>query len=483
MPALGWSLARAISLEAAFLGASLINAQTPPQKVTPKTPATPTVPQTGEQIPSPISRHFPILIIAHGTEFHWSMRLGMKGPERLDRDGYPPIVLDPGAVLPGDSDDSWTYPAKDDDAGADVTVHVSRVACSDDMSGTKYTFTVVVQHAQIGTLNGCGQSEPEKFPEFRKKNQLDIPDDTDDKNADKGKNSDKDKDKDDKAKNRSSVLDPITKFHSPVDVAYLDAAGRVIFGRGSVRKNVAPAGSELAVSHDGRKLLFTRSASGNRPERSIVLYDSATGTLRELVGPNAHSAFWSSDDSQVAFLKYDGQQWQVWTLPTADPSQAKMLSPQPVESLHGWISPNTVLVSDMQSLWWLSEDKPPQSIALKDVYGDTFQVMSSDTIRPNPINPDLLLVSAYYLHAPAGAPVDSVGLNSTFFLYELRSHRRVVLGPPDTFARAAEWSRDGLQIFFTRVVPGRNAIGTSRIFWDASGLRNYSAGSYFVIGK
>jgi hypothetical protein len=137
----------------------------------------------------------------------------------------------------------------------------------------------------------------------------------------------------------------------------------------------------------------------------------------------------------------------------------------------------------MQNAYWLSEDRPPQSVPLKDVYGDTFQVMSSDTLRPNPINSDLLLVSAYYLNTPAGAPVDSAGLNSTFFLYEVKSKRRTILGTTDSFARAAEWSRDGLQVFFTRGVPGKNTLATSRLFWDSTGLRPYSPGSYFVIGK
>jgi len=69
----------------------------------------------------------------------------------------------------------------------------------------------------------------------------------------------------------------------------------------------------------------------------------------------------------------------------------------------------------------------------QDIYGDLFQVMSSDMLRTNPINADLLLVTAYYLKTPAGAPADSVGLNSTFFLYEVLSKRRTILGPSDSY--------------------------------------------------
>jgi hypothetical protein len=109
--------------------------------------------------------------------------------------------------------------------------------------------------------------------------------------------------------------------------------------------------------------------------------------------------------------------------------------------------------------------------------------MSSDTIRPNPINADLLLVSAYYLKTPAGAPVDSVGLNSTFFLYEVLSKRRTILGPADSYQRAAEWSRDGLQIFYTRGVPGKAPLSTWSIFWDSSNPHRFNSGTFFVIGK
>ncbi len=462
-----------------LLVTSLTFAQTAPQKPTPKSTAKPGAPAAAPdaQIPSPVSRHYPILIIAHGNEPFWSLRLGMKGPERLDRAGYPPIILDPGEITPDDSGNAWTYRAKDDATNADVAVRVSREACSDNMADMKYTFKIVVEHAQIGSLNGCGQSAPEKFPEFRKKNQLDMPDDAEDK--DKAKESDKDKEKDKK----TAVLDPITNFHSPVSFAYLDGAGRVIFTRRAAKRTVASAGSELAVSHDGKKLLYTRSDSKTGPERSIVLYDFDTGRSLDLASGNARSAFWSPDDTRVAFLKYDGKLWQVWTLPVAAPANAALFSPQVVDSLHGWTSPNTVLATDMQNAWWLSEDKPPQSTPLKDIYGETFEIMSSDSLRPNPINSDLLLVSAYYLHTPAGAPTDSIGLNSSFFLYEVRSHRRTILGTPDTFARAAEWSRDGLQIFFTRGVAGKNVLGTSRVFWDSTGLKPYSAGSYLVVGK
>jgi hypothetical protein len=396
----------------------------------------------------------------------------MKGPERLDRADYPPMVLEPAEITPEEPGNSWTYNAKDTATGANVAVKLTREACSDGVSETKYTFRVEVNHAQIGELKGCGQSSPDKFPEFRKKNQLDMPDEED------AKDKDKDKDKD-----KKTVLDPITNFHSPVAVAYLDAAGRVIVSRSGVSKTVAAAGSEPALSHDGKQLLYTRSDSKTGPERSILLYEVDSGRTRVVAGNTARQAFWSPDDSRIAYLKFDGQAWQVWTVPANAPENAALLAPQNVDALDGWVNATTLLATDTQNAYWLSEDKPAQIVALKDIYGSAFQIMSSDTMRVCPVNADLLLNTAYYLNTPAGAPADAMGLNETFFLYEVKSKRRVILGPLDAFARGAEWSRDGLQIFYTRGLPGKTPLVTNRIFWDGTGDKRYSSGNSLVVGK
>jgi hypothetical protein len=239
----------------------------------------------------------------------------------------------------------------------------------------------------------------------------------------------------------------------------------------------------LALSHDGKQLLYTRSDSRTGPERSIVLYDFDTARSRDVAGTNVRQAFWSPDDSRIAYLKFDGSFWQVWTAPANAPDKATQLLPLNVDALHGWTNATTILASDLQNAYWLSDDKPEQVVPLKDIYGSTFQIMSSDTIRVCPINPDLLLVSAYYLNTPAGAPTDSMGLNETFFLYEVKSQRRVILGPPDAFARNAEWSRDGLQIFYTKGVPGKTSLITDRIFWDGTNDKRYSSGNSLVVGK
>ena len=115
-----------------------------------KKPASP-APASSDASGPQQTKHYPILVIAHGNEPFWSLRLGMKGPERLDRVSYPPIVLDPSDVVQDESGSSWTYHAKDSQTGATVSVRLTRETCSDGMSDTKYVFKVAVDHAQIGT--------------------------------------------------------------------------------------------------------------------------------------------------------------------------------------------------------------------------------------------------------------------------------------------------------------------------------------------
>ena len=416
---------------------------------------------------SPQSTHYPILLLAFGNEPSWSLRIGQKGPERLDRPGYPPIPLDPAEVTHEATADSWTYRAKDSATGAAVDVHLLREACTEAATdptaashpGTgKYTFRVSVDHPQLGSLRGCARIAAELFPKIN--NQLEDADDADKKKP---------------------APPTITNFKPPAAVAYLNAAGNVVVSRAAGKKIAAQAGIEPALSHDGKKLLYTRSDAKNAPERTIVLYDLDSGKSQELVHGVLRQAFWSPDDSRIAFLKLQDRSWQVWSFPAATPEKAVSFSSQPVNSLHGWIDGHTLVASDLQNAYWLSEDKPQQTVELREIYGPAFQIMSSDAIRVHPLNSDLLLVSADYAAAPAGAPKDATGLTAGFFLYEMRSKRRTVLCPPDQWGRAAEWSRDGLQVFYTRSVSGTSS--TFRIFWDGTGLQKYAAGSWLVIGQ
>jgi len=394
--------------------------------------------------PAPQSKHYPILLIASGSEPSWSLRIGMKGAERLERQSYPPIPLDPGEIEQEGTAEAWLYHAKDTATGADVTVHLSREACSDHGSDTKYPFRAVVTHSQIGELSGCAKIAPEQFPEFKQKN---LDDDDPDK--------------------KKVVPPPITNFKPPVAVAYLDLAGKVMFLRGETpAKIVAPKGSELSLSHDGKRLVFTREDQG--ADHTIVLYDTVTAKSTDLIRGSVKSAFWSPDDSQIAFLKFADQAWHVWTIPSNAPDRPVQLSNDSVLALQGWQDAHTVLVSDASELHFLKTESPPSSMDLRAIYG-SFQIGPTDLIRASPANSDLLLVSA----SAGGNPV---------FLFEIKSKRRVTLTPPNVNASSAEWSRDGVQIFFiTRDAAKNPAI--FRIFWDGSGFKRQRPGSGMVIGQ
>src|SRR5438876_118571 len=194
------------------------------------------------------SRHYPILLIAQGTDPSWSLRLGMKGPERLERAGYPPVPLEPSDVEQETTGSSWIYHAKDSQTSAIVAVHVSREACTDTTSDTKYTFRVSLDHAQIGTLKGCAKVAPDQFPEFKQKN-LD----------------------DDDPEKQKPAPPTVTNFKPPVAVAYLDSTGRVMLAHNDIPKPVAPTGSQLSLSHDGKRLLFITQENG--PIHGLKLYD------------------------------------------------------------------------------------------------------------------------------------------------------------------------------------------------------------------
>lgn len=419
--------------------------------------AAPKKPGVGQAAPAaPQSKHFPILLIASGVEPSWSVRIGMKGAERLERAGYPPITLEPGEISADDSGTAWTYRAKDTGTGAEVTVRLSREACTTGPVETKYSFRAVVTHAQISALNGCAKIAAEQFPEFKQKN-------LDDEDPEKKK----------------VVPPPITGFKAPTAMAFIDATGKVVLVRSSVAKIVAPAGYQLSLSHDGKRLLFTRDEQGK--DRTIVLYDAVSGKTTDLMRGLVQRAFWSPDDSRIAFMRSTGQDWTVWTMPAGAPDKALQLSTGAVWALHGWLDAHTVLASDDTRLYFLRTESPPAAMAIREVYGDAYEVMSSDTIRANPANPDLLMVTAYVSHPKAGMPTDAhTGMGGGAFLYELKSKRRVDVTPTNVFAQDAEWSHDAVQIFFTN---REKAPVICKVFWDGSGYKRVRAGSGFVVGE
>lgn len=431
------------------------------------------------------STHFPILLLIEAADQSWGLRIGQKGPERLDRNGYPPIPLEPGEVAREGSSDTWTYKAKDMQTGALVSVHVSREPCAaaspvDPSAKAKWVFTATVEHAQLGILQGCGRIATELFPHIR--NQL-TPDDDDDTAKPK------------------TPPPTITKFKSPVAFAYLIATDKILLKRGTLAKAViAKNPADVDVSHDGRKLLFSREASPGT--RNIYEYDLTTAQSRPLIQANASQPFWSPDDSQIAFLENVNGKSQLWTMPADAPDKAAALSQNEVTTLDGWADASTLLTSDLQTLSWIGTDGTiKQTVSAADLYGkDQFKLSSANTVRIHPLNPDLLVVSAevggalqppitvYDIpnpspDAPKPPKKDEGKPAQALFLYEVHSKRRVLLSPLNLTATQPEWSRDGLQVFFTGRVSPTSIPVIYRIFWDGTGLTKVHDGSDFVIGE
>jgi uncharacterized membrane protein len=440
-----------------------------------KPPAGPAAPQ---------SSHFPILLLVEGKDLSWSLRIGQKGPERMDRVGYPPIPLDPGDVT-REGPDIWTYKATDSQTGAAVAVHLTRGNCGDTTSATKYGFTASVEHAQIGSLEGCARVATELFPRINNQ----PSDDDDDTTA-------------------KPAPPTVTHFKSPTAVAYITDTGKMIAKRGSYARSIpGSAGHDLCLSHDGKRLVFVRDEQP-APLRSITEFDFETRRVTELVRANVNAPFWSPDDSRIAFLENVGGKWQVWVMPADAPDKAAPLYSGDEVSLYGWADTHTVLASDLQNLSWIGDDGiVKQTLPTADLYGkDQFSVTSGNTVRIHPLNPDLLLVSAELQPAAAAAATkeaarkqagdqDAAGKSAAkvkpvtflagpaFFEYEVRSKRRVLVSPPNILSNDAEWSSDGLQVYFTGRDAKSQAAAIYRVFWDGTSQVKIHDGSDYVIGQ
>ncbi|MGC1482406.1 MAG: hypothetical protein WA789_01320 [Candidatus Acidiferrum sp.] len=439
---------------------------------------------------APQSTHFPILLLIEGKDNSWSLRIGQKGPERLDRIGYPPIPLEPDDVVREGATDAWTYNAKDSQTEAAVTIHLTREPCVDNASTTKYGFSATVDHAQVGSLQGCARVATELFPRIN--NQP-----TDDQG-------------DDVAKDKP-VPPTVTHFKPPGAVAYITATDKLVVKRGSYSRAVTgKVGYSLCLSHDGKKLLFVRDEEPS-PLRTINEYDFETRRVTELIRANAIAPFWSPDDSRIAFLENVAGKWQVWSMPADAPEKAAPFYSGEEVSLYGWADTHTILASDLQNLSWIGDDgSVKQALSSADLYGkDQFSVTSGNAVRIHPLNPDLLLVSAELLPAAAAAASkeatsrqaadkEAAGKETTkdtkekpvtilpgpaFYLYEIRSKRRVLLSPPNMLSSGATWSDDGLQIFFTGRDSNNRAETIYRMFWDGTSQIKVHDGYDFVIGQ
>jgi len=108
------------------------------------------------------------------------------------------------------------------------------------------------------------------------------------------------------------------------------------------------------------------------PERTIALYDWDTGRLRDLATTSVRSA--SGRPTILAWLlKYDGKDWQVWTLPSARPKPPRYFPHNPLTRCTDGFLRRQSLASDLQNAYCLSDDKPTQTVSLKDISGICFR--------------------------------------------------------------------------------------------------------------
>jgi len=469
-----------VVLFSAILGPALGQQSPPTQQSPPPQPQAAQVKKAPVGPAAPQSTHYPILLLVQGNDQSWSLRIGLKGPERLDRNGYPPIPLETTEVHREGTTDTWTYNAKDSQTGAAVAVHITRELCTDPASNAKLVFTASVEHAQTGTAQGCARVATELFPKINNQ-----PTDDNDEAKDK------------------PAPPTVTHFKPPVAAAYNADVDKMIVKRGSVARAVpGKAGYSLCLSHDGKKLLFVRDEQPS-PLRTINEYDFETRRTKELIRANANAPFWSPDDSRIAFLENVEGKWQVWSMPADAPEKAAPFYPGEEVTLEGWADAHTILASDLQTLSWISDDGTiKQTLSSADLYGkDQFGVTSGNSVRIHPLNPDLLLVSAELLPAAAAtaskeaASKQAAGKDAAkagavtvlpgpaFFLYEIRSKRRVLLSPPNMLSNGAEWSGDGLQVFFTGRDANSHTATIYRVFWDGTSKIKVHDGYDYVIGQ
>src|SRR6202140_307814 len=166
------------------------------------------------------------------------------------------------------------------------------------MPATKYTFRASVEDPQLGTWNGCARIAAELFPRIINQSEDDP---------------------DDPAKKKPVPETTVTGYKPPTAMAYINSADKIVVSHGAAKKIAGPAGTDLAVSHDGKKLLYVRGDPKSVPETAIVLYDFDTGRSRDLVRGAVRQPFWSLDDARVAYLTNQDQKWQVWTFAVTAP--------------------------------------------------------------------------------------------------------------------------------------------------------------------
>jgi Tol biopolymer transport system component len=267
-------------------------------------------------------------------------------------------------------------------------------------------------------------------------------------------------------------------------IAYRDQTGRVVYKpEGAAAIVVAKAGADLNLSRDGKRLLYTRT-EGDGPKATIMLYEASSGTSRDLVTGLVGTPMWSPDGTQIAFLKRNQSDWQIWMMSGAKPAEAHLAGARNFYALVDWTPDSKAVIGvDGEHFYWVGTDgKEQKSIAIIDLYGKDYQWKSSDHLRFQPNNPDRMAMSVYYMETPKGAPGDDEEGLPTVLIYDWKTKKKTVLLNTKTWGHDGEWSPDGAWLYYTRLeMPKVYAIW--RMHADGTGQERVVAGEQAVVGR
>ncbi len=268
-----------------------------------------------------------------------------------------------------------------------------------------------------------------------------------------------------------------TSTGGAITLAYIDTSDRVIYKPEGAPPRVVEAknGYDLCLSRDGKRLLYARGIPDG-PNRTMVLYDAASGKSRDVMSGLVASARWSPDNTRVSFLKMDKNAWQLWIMPAVEPSKATLISKQNLDFVDWMPDGKTVLAGDGQRLYWFGVDgKQQKFISTEELYGKDYQWTSSDVLRFQPGNASRMSMSVYYMETPKDVPFEEEGGFATVLLYDWTTRKKTILLTTKTFGHDAVWTPDGTWLYYTRQEKLRK-FAVWRMHPDGSGQERIVAG-------
>ena len=278
-----------------------------------------------------------------------------------------------------------------------------------------------------------------------------------------------------------TVIGAICVFASSVHaatLAYVDSRDRLVYQpEGGKPVVVSRDGYEPSLRRDGKQLLYTRQESATSPKRTLVLYDVASGHSSDLISGFVSGPVWSPDGRRMAFTRLEAKVWQVWVMDLAEPAKASRVSEEEMDGVAGW-SPesDTIICYNQTNVYWIGLDgKTRRKVPTSVFYRQDLEWMSSNKIRIDPKNPNLLAVSAGYSETQEGAPADETGMTFTVALFDINSSKRDLVLTKKVWGDEAEWSPDGEWLYFRRLEARGFAVW--RVHPDGSGLERVAAGS------